>query len=151
MTGSTLAVILIPPAGTIFLAAWLALVFYAGHDHPHRPDATRRPAAKALARPRRLPGARQTPAPRIGVRGGDSGPVWQRRRLASPRPGTTIAAARPPDSSPPKPAEEIMHPMFVKLCLQTGTDDLLTDEQDKQRYPRRGRGDSGTVRRRSAC
>ena len=30
MTGSGLAVILIPIAGTIFLAAWLALVFYAG-------------------------------------------------------------------------------------------------------------------------
>jgi hypothetical protein len=29
MTGSTLAAILIPPAGTIFLVAWLALVFYA--------------------------------------------------------------------------------------------------------------------------
>jgi hypothetical protein len=28
MTGSTLAAILIPPAGTIFLVAWLALVFY---------------------------------------------------------------------------------------------------------------------------
>jgi len=23
--------------------------------------------------------------------------------------------------------------MFVKLCLQTGADDLLADEQDKQR------------------
>jgi hypothetical protein len=57
MTGSTLAVILIPPAGTICLAAWLALVFYAGRDHPHGPDATRRPAAKSLARSRWLPGA----------------------------------------------------------------------------------------------
>ena len=38
MTGSTVAVILIPPAGTIFLLAWLAVVFYAGRDHPHRPD-----------------------------------------------------------------------------------------------------------------
>ena len=32
MTGSTVAVILIPPAGTIFLLAWLALVFYAGRQ-----------------------------------------------------------------------------------------------------------------------
>jgi hypothetical protein len=36
MTGSTLAAILIPPAGTIFLVTWLALVFYAGRDHPPR-------------------------------------------------------------------------------------------------------------------
>jgi len=35
MTGSGLAVILIPIAGTIFLATWLALVFYAG-GHPRR-------------------------------------------------------------------------------------------------------------------
>ena len=133
MTGSTLAVILIPPAGTICLAAWLALVFCAGRDHPHRPDATRRPAAKALARSRWLPGARQTPVQRIGARGGDGGPVRQRRPLASPGSGTTIAAARPPESSPPRPGEEIRHPMFVKLCLQTGADDLLADEQDKQR------------------
>jgi len=133
MTGPALAAILIPPAGTICLAAWLALVFYAGRDHPHGPDATRRPAAKALARPRWLPGAGQTPAHRIGARGGDSGPVRQRRPLASPAPGTTIAAARPPESLPPGPGEEITHPMFVKLCLQTGADDLLADEQDKQR------------------
>ncbi len=42
MTGSTLAAILIPPAGTIFLVAWLAVVFYAGRDHP--PRAGRNPA-----------------------------------------------------------------------------------------------------------
>jgi hypothetical protein len=132
MTGSTLAVILIPPVGTICLAAWLALVFYAGRDHPHGPNATRRPGAKALARPRWLPAGRQTPAQRIGARGGDSGPVRQCRRLASPGPGTTIVAARPPESSPPRPGEEIMHPMFMKLFLQTGADDLLADEQNKQ-------------------
>jgi hypothetical protein len=100
MTGSTVAAILIPPAGTICLLAWLAVVFYAGRDHPHRPDPTRRPAAQALARPHRLPGAWQTPAQQIGARGGDSGPVRQPCRLASPGPGTTIAAARPPESSP---------------------------------------------------
>ena len=66
MTGSTLAAILIPPAGTIFLLAWLAVVFYAGRDHPREPGATRRLAAKAPARPRGLSGARQTPAHRIG-------------------------------------------------------------------------------------
>ena len=42
MTGSTLAAILIPPVGTISLLAWLALVFYAGRDHP--PRAGRNPA-----------------------------------------------------------------------------------------------------------
>jgi hypothetical protein len=72
MTGSTPAVILIPLAGSISLIAWLALVFYAGRDHLHGPDAARRPAAKTLARPRWLPGATQTPAQRIGARGGDS-------------------------------------------------------------------------------
>ena len=66
MTGSTLAAILIPPAGTIFLVAWLALVFYAGRDHPRGPTATRRLAARAPARPRRLAGAGQTLAHRIG-------------------------------------------------------------------------------------
>jgi hypothetical protein len=35
MTGSGLAAILIPIAGTIFLATWLALVFYVG-GHPRR-------------------------------------------------------------------------------------------------------------------
>ncbi len=28
-----------------------------------------------------------------------------------------------------------MHPMFVKLFLQTGADDLLADEQDEQGSP----------------
>src|SRR5690242_2936859 len=51
------------------------------------------PPARAPARPCRLAGARQTPAHRIGARGGDSGQVRQRRRPASPGPGTTIAAA----------------------------------------------------------
>jgi hypothetical protein len=105
MTGSTLAVILIPPAGTICLAAWLALVFYFGRD--------------------------QTPAQRIAARGGDSGPVRQRRRLASPGPGTTIAAARPPES----PGEEIMHLIFARA----GADHLQADEQDKQPAANRAR------------
>ena len=95
MTGSALAAILIPPAGTTCLAARLALGSYAGRHHPQRAGSTRRPAAKALARPRWLAGARQTPAQPIRARGGDSGPVRQRGRLASPGPGTTIAAATP--------------------------------------------------------
>ena len=88
MTGSTLAAILIPPAGTIFLVAWLAVVFYAGRDHPREPGATRRLAARAPA-----PG--RCPPTGSGARGGDSAQVRQRRRLASPGPGTTIAAATP--------------------------------------------------------
>src|SRR5215468_1303111 len=32
MSGSTLAAILIPPAGTICLVVWLAVVFYTGRD-----------------------------------------------------------------------------------------------------------------------
>lgn len=66
MTGSTLAAILIPPAGTIFLVAWLALVFYAGRDHPPRADRDPAPGRQSPARPRRLAGAGQTLAHRIG-------------------------------------------------------------------------------------
>ena len=116
MTGPTLAAILIPPAGTICLLAWLALVFYAGRDHPRRPDSTRRPAAQAPARPRRLPGATQTPAQPIGARGADSGPRsgnttgWpvpdQERRSPPPR---------PPEPSPPRSEEETMHPELPEL------------------------------------
>ena len=43
MTGSILAVILIPPAGTICLAAWLTLVFHAGRHHPQRVGSSRAP------------------------------------------------------------------------------------------------------------
>jgi hypothetical protein len=32
-----------------------------------------------------------------------------------------------------------MHPMFVKLFIETDADDLLTDEQDKQRHARQAR------------
>lgn len=52
MTGSSLAPLIIPIAGTLFLTAWLALVFYAG----------RRPRGAALAVPR-LPGAPPADAP----------------------------------------------------------------------------------------
>ncbi len=59
MTGSGLAAIVIPIAGTIFLAVWLALVFYAGR--PRRvggnpAPAHERPGLDALA-DRRQPGA----------------------------------------------------------------------------------------------
>jgi hypothetical protein len=115
MTGPTLAAMLIPPAGTICLLAWLALVFYAGRDHPRRPDPTRRPAVQAPPRPRRLPAATQTPAQPIGARGADSGPVRQHRRLASPGPVTTTAAARAPEPSPPRSGQETMHPELPEL------------------------------------
>lgn len=32
-----------------------------------------------------------------------------------------------------------MHPMFVKLFLETGADDLLPDEQEKRRAANRAR------------
>ena len=32
-----------------------------------------------------------------------------------------------------------MHPMFVKLFMETDADDLLADEQDKQRHARQAR------------
>jgi hypothetical protein len=35
--------------------------------------------------------------------------------------------------------EEIMHPMFVKLFIETDADDLLTDEQEQQRHARQAR------------
>ena len=28
-----------------------------------------------------------------------------------------------------------MHPMFVRLFIETGTDDLLAEEQDRKRRP----------------
>jgi hypothetical protein len=60
MTGPSLAPLIIPIAGTLFLTAWLALVFYAGR----RPQgaagnpapAHESPGLAALAAPR-LPGA----------------------------------------------------------------------------------------------
>ena len=73
MTGSSLAPLIIPIAGTLFLTAWLTLVFYAGRrprgaaGNPAPGHGSPGPAA--LAAPR-LPGApptdtgrlRQTPA-----------------------------------------------------------------------------------------
>ena len=87
MTGSTLAAILIPPAGTIFLVAWLALVFYAGRDHS--PRAGRDPA----------PG-RQSP--------GTAAPASGRRADARPpdRGRVAVTAAR---------AGNAMHPELPKL------------------------------------
>ncbi len=60
MTGSSLAPLIIPIAGTLFLTAWLALVFYAGRlpraaaGNPAPGHGSPGPAA--LAAPR-LPGA----------------------------------------------------------------------------------------------
>ena len=152
MTRSTLAAILIPPVGTISLLAWLALVFYAGRDHP--PRAGRNPAPgrqspgtadtldslalafaglgdheQAIAHYQQAasifqeigdPRGEASTLTRLGdmqaavgqrddarrsweraltlimrMPGGDSAPVRQRRRLASPGPGTTIADATP--------------------------------------------------------
>jgi hypothetical protein len=54
MTGPARAAILIPPAGTTCLAAWLALVFNASRHHPQRAGSNsapgrQRPGTAALA------------------------------------------------------------------------------------------------------
>jgi hypothetical protein len=62
MTGSSLAVILISPAGTICLAAWLTLAFYAGRHHPQRAGSGQAPGHEspgtAALADRLQPGAR---------------------------------------------------------------------------------------------
>jgi hypothetical protein len=35
--------------------------------------------------------------------------------------------------------EDIMHPMFVTLFIETDADDVLTEEQDRQRRARQAR------------
>jgi len=85
MTGPALAAILIPPAGTICLAAWLALVFYAGRHHPQRaggnPAPGRQSPGTAALAGRRQADARQPIRARCGDRGvGDAPPRqyhWQ--------------------------------------------------------------------------
>jgi hypothetical protein len=37
----------------------------------------------------------------------------------------------------------IMHPMFVRLFIETDTDDLLTEEQDRKRHARAQPGAAG--------
>jgi hypothetical protein len=63
MTGPSLAPLIIPIAGTLFLTVWLTLVFFAGRQ-PRGPSANpapgyERPGPAALAAPR-LPGASPT-------------------------------------------------------------------------------------------
>jgi hypothetical protein len=41
--------------------------------------------------------------------------------------------------------EDIMHPMFVKLFLETSADDLLADEEDERRRASRARRDRSRV------
>ena len=64
MTGPSLAPLIIPIAGTLFLTAWLTLVFYAGR-RPGGPPTIRRLATKVPARPPWLPRACQAPTRRI--------------------------------------------------------------------------------------
>jgi hypothetical protein len=64
------------------------------------------------------------PAQPIRARGRDSGPVRQWHRLASPDQARRSPLPRP-EASPPRLEEDIMHLMFVRLFLETGTDDLL--------------------------
>ena len=81
MTGSTLAVILIPPAGTICPAAWLALVFYAGRHHPQRAGSNTAPGREG-------PGtAAQADQSQPGARPADPS-AWQSQW---PRPATPPA------------------------------------------------------------
>jgi hypothetical protein len=65
MSGPSYAPILIPIAGTIFLVAWLLLVFHAGRHLDGTSAAARRPVKKIAARPRRLTGAVRAQARRI--------------------------------------------------------------------------------------
>jgi len=67
MTGSSLAPLIIPIAGTLFLTAWLALVFYAGRrprgaaGHPAPGHGSPVPAARLpRARPADTPGPANT-------------------------------------------------------------------------------------------
>jgi hypothetical protein len=116
MTGSTLAAILIPSAGTIFLVTWLALVFYAGRDHPPRADrdpATgRQSPGTAAPASRRQSDARPPDRGRVTVTAARSGnaagwPVPDQAQRSPP--------PRPPESSPPRSHEETMHPELPKL------------------------------------
>jgi hypothetical protein len=63
MTGPSLAPLIIPIAGTLFLTAWLSLVFYAGRRSRgtagHPASGHEGPGPAALAAPR-LPGAPAT-------------------------------------------------------------------------------------------
>ena len=116
MTGSTLAAILIPPAGTIFLVAWLALVFYAGRDHLPRADrdpvpGRQSPGTAALAS-RRQADVRPPDRGRVAVTADWSGnaadwPVPDQARRSPP--------PRPPESSLPRSEEETMHPELPEL------------------------------------
>jgi len=116
MTGSTLAAILIPPAGTIFLVAWLAVVFYAGRDHPPRagrnPAPGRQSPGTAAPASRRQADARPPDRGRLSVTAARSGnaaswPVPDQARRSPP--------PRPPEPSPPRSEEETMHPELPEL------------------------------------
>jgi hypothetical protein len=116
MTGSTLAAILIPPAGTIFLVAWLAVVFYAGRDHPPRagrnPAPGRQSPGTAAPASRRQADARPPDRGRVAVTAPRSGnaaawPVPDQERRSPP--------PRRPEPSPPRSEEETMHPELPEL------------------------------------
>ena len=88
MTGSGVAAILIPITGTIFLAAWLAPVFYAG-GHPRRADGNPAPGGESLGLAA-LAGRRQPDAcPADPADPAGTGPLQHART-------TTIARRRPP-------------------------------------------------------
>ena len=116
MTGSTFAAILIPPAGTICLLAWLTLVFYAGRDHPPRagriPAPGRQSPGTAAPASRRQADARPPDQGRVAVTAARPGnaagwPVPDQARRSPPLP--------PPESPPPRSEEETMHPELPEL------------------------------------
>jgi len=86
MTGPSYAPILIPIAGTIFLLAWLALVFYAGRDHPPRagrnPAPGRQSPGTAAPASRRQADARPPDRGRVAVTGDRARAVPPRDRRA---------------------------------------------------------------------
>ena len=116
MTGPSYAPILIPIAGTIFLLAWLAVVFYADRDHPpragHNPAPGRQSPGTAAPTSRRQADARPPDRGRVAVTAARSGNAasWpvpdQARRSPTPR---------PPEPSPPRSEEETMHPELPEL------------------------------------
>ena len=107
MTGSTLAAILIPPVGTISLLAWLALVFYAGRDHPPRAGRNPAPGRQSPGTDARPPdrGRVEATAPRSANAAG--WPVPDQARQSPP--------PRPPEPSPLRSEEETMHPELPEL------------------------------------
>ena len=80
---------------------------------------------------RRLPDARDPALPRSSmVRGERISPVRGERISPFGSPGACWACCQ---------VEGVMHPMFVKLFMQPGEDDVLAEEEDRRRAANRAR------------